>query len=76
MSTDVDIDLADREQVIKLLKPIPAMQMDNGKPRKHNTGVYFHNAPINPYIINFYKTNRKYRFRKIRNIIFPAFFIQ
>jgi hypothetical protein len=49
MSTDVDIDLADREQVIKLLKPIPAMQIDNGKPRKHNTGVYFHNAPINPF---------------------------
>ena len=31
---------------------------------------------IDPYIINFYKTDRKYRFWKIRNIIYPAFFIQ
>jgi hypothetical protein len=49
MSTDVDIDLANREQVIELLKPVPAMQLDNGKPRKHNTGVYFHNVPVNPF---------------------------
>ena len=31
---------------------------------------------IDPYIINFYKTDRKYRFWKIRYIIYPAFFIQ
>lgn len=49
MTTDVDIDLANREQVIEILKPTPAMQMDNGKPRKHNTGVYFHNVPTNPF---------------------------
>lgn len=49
MSTDVDIDLANREQVVALLSPTPAMQLDAGKPRKHNTGVYFHNVPINPF---------------------------
>ena len=49
MSTDVDIDLADREQVVKLLNPTPAMQLDNKKPRKHNTGVYFHNVPTDPF---------------------------
>lgn len=49
MTTDVDIDFADREQVLAVLKHTPAMQLDNGKPRKHNTGVYFHNVPLNPF---------------------------
>jgi len=49
MSTDIDIDFADREQVLKVLKHTPAMQMDGNKPRKHNTGVYFHHVPLNPF---------------------------
>lgn len=49
MSTDVDIDFANREQVLKLIKHIPAMQYDGTKERKHNTGVYFHRVPNNPY---------------------------
>lgn len=49
MSTDIDIDFADREKVLKVLPHIAAMQLDNGKPRKHNTGVYFHNVPVNPF---------------------------
>jgi DNA polymerase III alpha subunit len=47
---DVDIDFADREQVLKLLEHVPAMQsMPNGTKQKHKTGVYFHPVPVNPF---------------------------
>ena len=47
---DVDIDFADREQVLKLLDHVPAMQrMSNGNRQKHKTGVYFHPVPTNPF---------------------------
>jgi hypothetical protein len=47
---DVDIDFADREQVLKLLEHVPAMQrMPNGNRQKHKTGVYFHPVPTNPF---------------------------
>jgi DNA polymerase III alpha subunit len=47
---DVDIDFADREQVLKLLPHVPAMQiMQNGTKQKHKTGVYFHPVPTNPF---------------------------
>ena len=47
---DVDIDFADREQVLKLLPHVPAtLKMPNGTRQKHKTGVYFHPVPINPF---------------------------
>jgi hypothetical protein len=47
---DVDIDFADREQVLRLLAHVPAMQaMPNGTKQKHKTGVYFHPVPVNPF---------------------------
>ena len=47
---DVDIDFADREQVLKLLDHVPAMQrLPNGNRQKHKTGVYFHPVPANPF---------------------------
>jgi len=49
LSTDVDIDFADREQVLKLVAHTAAMQKDSSKERKHNTGVYFHHVPTNPF---------------------------
>jgi hypothetical protein len=49
LSTDVDLDFADREQVLKVLNHIPAMIKDGQKQRKHNTGVYFHTVPVNPF---------------------------
>ena len=49
MSFDVDIDFADREQVLKLVTHTAAMQKDGSKERKHNTGVYFHRVPTNPF---------------------------
>ena len=49
MSFDVDIDFADREQILKVVKHTAAMQRDDNKERKHNTGVYFHHVPTNPF---------------------------
>ena len=47
---DVDIDFADREQVLKLIPHVPAMQrMPNGNRQKHKSGVYFHPVPTNPF---------------------------
>ena len=47
---DVDIDFADREQILRLLPHVPAMQnSQTGIRQKHKTGVYFHPVPTNPY---------------------------
>ena len=47
---DVDIDFADREQVLNILAHVPAVQkMPNGQRQKHKTGVYFHPVPVNPF---------------------------
>lgn len=42
---DIDIDFADRDKILKLIKHVPA-RLDN---RKHNTGVYTHRVPVNPF---------------------------
>ena len=42
---DIDIDFADRQQALELFKHVPAKL----KNRKHNTGVYFHRVPSNPF---------------------------
>ena len=44
---DIDIDLADREQLLKLVKHIPASMNKQGDLVKHNTGVYFQFLPWN-----------------------------
>jgi len=43
---DIDIDFVDREQALKLFKHIGASRIDDGKTVKHNTGVYFHEVPV------------------------------
>jgi hypothetical protein len=45
---DIDIDFVDREQALKLFNYTVASRIDNGKFVKHNTGVYFHEAPVDP----------------------------
>ena len=44
---DIDIDFVDRDQALKLFKHIRASRVDNNKLVKHNTGVYFHEVPVN-----------------------------
>jgi hypothetical protein len=48
MSADVDIDLADRDQVLKLIQTVPARQIVDGKVRRHNSGVYVTDIPVDP----------------------------
>lgn len=49
VNTDIDIDVADREKLLSLIPHVPAMIKQNGKERRHNTGVYFHEIPVNPF---------------------------
>jgi hypothetical protein len=42
---DIDIDFADRSKVLDIIRHVPATLEDG---RKHNTGVYCQQIPINP----------------------------
>lgn len=46
--SDIDIDVADREKALSLLKRIDASIIRDGKITKHNTGVYFTQIPTDP----------------------------
>jgi len=46
--SDVDIDVADRDQILKLLPHVPAMIDHLGVKTKHNSGVYFTKIPQDP----------------------------
>jgi hypothetical protein len=48
MSADIDIDLADRDQLLKLIQAIPARQLHHGQVRRHNSGVYVTDIPYDP----------------------------
>lgn len=47
--TDIDIDVPDRDAVLKLFPHTVASNHQGGKPRQHNTGVYFHKVPTDPF---------------------------
>lgn len=46
---DIDIDTSDRNSLLADLDHVPASVERNGKWSKHNTGVYFHQVPTNPF---------------------------
>ena len=48
MSADIDIDLADRDQLLSLIQATPARQVTQGQVRKHNSGVYVTDMPRDP----------------------------
>jgi hypothetical protein len=48
MSADIDIDFADRDQLLKLIQSTPARQLHQGQVRRHNSGVYVTNIPYDP----------------------------
>lgn len=48
MSADIDIDLANRDSLLQLIRAIPAMQIHQGQPRRHNSGVYVTDIPYDP----------------------------
>jgi hypothetical protein len=48
MSADIDIDLADRDQLLALIRTTPARQSNQGQVRRHNSGVYVTDIPWDP----------------------------
>ena len=50
MSADIDIDLADRDILLKLVQHTPARQDNDGQSRMHNSGVYVTHIPRDPIL--------------------------
>jgi hypothetical protein len=48
--SDIDIDFADRQQVLDLLNVTPASIIRDGKLTRHNTGVYATDIPVDPFV--------------------------
>ena len=48
MSADIDIDLADRQQVLQLIQHVPARQQSGQQVRRHNSGIYVTDIPQDP----------------------------
>lgn len=48
MSADIDIDFADRDHILNLIRHTPARQVTNGQVRRHNSGVYVTDVPQDP----------------------------
>jgi hypothetical protein len=49
LKSDIDIDFADRDKILSLLKHTPASIIRDDKLTKHNTGVYFTDIPVDPF---------------------------
>ena len=47
--SDIDIDVADREQALSVLQHTAASIIRDSKIAKHNTGVYFTEIPVDPF---------------------------
>jgi hypothetical protein len=48
-SSDIDIDVADREQALLVVNHTAASIIRDDKNSKHNTGVYFTDIPVDPF---------------------------
>ena len=46
---DIDIDFADREQALAVVKHVTASIKDKSNFKKHNTGIYCTSIPYNPF---------------------------
>lgn len=47
-TSDIDIDLSDRDQLLKHIWHVPATVISKDEVRKHNTGIYVTDIPTNP----------------------------
>lgn len=45
---DIDIDFYNRDTALALVKHVPASRVQDGEVKKHNSGVYLHDAPFDP----------------------------
>jgi len=50
IDSDIDIDFADRKQILKLIDHTPARMRHKKKPRIHNSGIYIQKIPTDPMI--------------------------
>lgn len=48
-ATDIDIDTFDRNRILELFTNTPGMIERDNRKLKHNTGVYFHSMPSDPF---------------------------
>lgn len=48
MSADIDIDMPNRDDILKLIQHVPARLEVDGRVRKHNSGVYVTDVPRDP----------------------------
>ena len=48
--SDIDIDFADRQKTLALIKHVPASQLKDNKLVPHNTGVYVTPIPVDPLL--------------------------
>ncbi len=47
--SDIDIDFANRDQVLRVIRHVPASQIKDGKLVPHNTGIYVTSVPQDPF---------------------------
>ena len=45
MSADIDIDVPDRSRILELIRHTPARLVVDGRPRRHNSGIYVTDIP-------------------------------
>lgn len=48
IKSDVDIDFFNRDDLLKLIPHVVACRVERGSIKKHNTGVYLQDIPVNP----------------------------
>lgn len=67
MSADIDLDLADRDRLLQLIRCTPARQENDGQMRRHNSGVYVTAIPRDPVnkcaAINYQEAERRGYFK-------------
>lgn len=49
-NSDIDIDFADRDQVLAVLTTTPASMIRDNKLTRHNTGIYVTDIPVDPFL--------------------------
>jgi hypothetical protein len=49
MSADIDIDVPNRDEVLKLIRHVSARQNHDGQVRRHNSGIYVTAIPEDPF---------------------------
>lgn len=50
MSADIDIDFANRQDILQHIKHVPARKLHKNKPERHNSGVYVQPIPYDPML--------------------------